>query len=225
MTDARGSLIVWDWNGTILADSAACLRATNKVLETLGLPRTSMPIYRDVYTMPFQRTYAALGVTDVMMRDLYALNTTWHETYSASKIRLRRGVKDALSAVANMNCSSVILSNYLTDHIATQAKDFGVENFFDSIIAFKDGERAKTGASKGDKLQAFLETQARPASIIVGDSVEEIHIGRNFGMTTIAVTHGTCSEARLRAEKPDFVVSSLGQVPEIITRLQPRLAS
>ena len=44
--------IIWDWNGTLMDDSAASLRAMNKVLEKYGLERLSNKRYMDIFTFP-----------------------------------------------------------------------------------------------------------------------------------------------------------------------------
>ena len=68
-------------------------------------------------------------------------------------------------------------------------------------------------------MQDYLKQRHITTGIIVGDSEEEIEIGREQGLTTVAITDGMCSKARLRAMKPDFLIRSLSQVPAIAHRI------
>ena len=52
--------------------------------------------------------------------------------------------------------------------------------------------------------------------MIIGDSVEEIHIAREQGLISVAITGGCVSEKRLRAEKPDYVIHALTELKPIM---------
>ena len=56
--------------------------------------------------------------------------------------------------------------------------------------------------------------------IIVGDSIEEIEIGRKFGMKTVAYTQGDYTPYRLKKKKPDFLIDNLKQLKSIIKKLK-----
>jgi phosphoglycolate phosphatase-like HAD superfamily hydrolase len=72
--------------------------------------------------------------------------------------------------------------------------------------------------SKGKRLSIYMsEKHIDPKhGIIVGDSIEEIEIGRAEGMVTVAITGGGAAEQRLRAEKPDYVIHSLHELKPIL---------
>ena len=53
-------------------------------------------------------------------------------------------------------------------------------------------------------------------TMIVGDSVEEIHIARDQGLISVAITGGCVSERRLRAEDPDYVIHTLHELKPIM---------
>ena len=68
-------------------------------------------------------------------------------------------------------------------------------------------------------LKDYLKTNPAHAGIIVGDTEEEIDIGRELGLVTVAITDGACSTSRLRAMKPHFLVGALDHVPAIAQRV------
>jgi phosphoglycolate phosphatase-like HAD superfamily hydrolase len=220
MSGKKDNLVVFDWNGTLLADTSACIKATNTVLKKLGLSTISRADYQKHYTMPLQNLYHALGVAPAMLtKHEKDINAVWHATYSTANIRLRRGAKAMLQTVNKMPCSSVILSNYVVERIEQQAGHFGIREHFDDIIAFHALDATFRRCGKGERLENYLRTRPAHAKVIVGDTEEEVDIGRALGLATIAITDGMCSPSRLRAMKPDFIVRALDQIPSIIARV------
>lgn len=55
-------LVAFDWNGTILADTSAIVKADNAVLQHFGFPQTSLKEVQDDYRMPIRDFWAAMGV-------------------------------------------------------------------------------------------------------------------------------------------------------------------
>jgi phosphoglycolate phosphatase-like HAD superfamily hydrolase len=215
-----GNLIVFDWNGTILADTSACLRATNTVLDKLGKPRATIAQYRHHYTMPLNKLYYALGIdADTIEKHAPVIHPLWHETYSAANIRLRRGARAMLQSMRTAKCEAIILSNYVVHRIEAQAQKFGVREHFREILAYEVGDATFRMRGKGARLKEYLRANPVHKGMIIGDSEEEVEIGRELGLTTVAITDGMCSTARLRAMKPDYLVQSLAQVPPIAHHL------
>ncbi len=209
-------LIVFDWNGTILADTTACVHATNKVLKVMGFPKITRAHYQRHYTMPIVDLYHAMGVTaDVIKAHEEEIHPLWHDTYDKTNIRLRRGAKQTLQHLREASCTSIILSNYVVQRIDTQARRLGVREHFHEILAFQHDNATFRVRGKGERLEKYLKENPASVGIIVGDSEEEVEIGRQLGFATVAITDGMCSTARLRKMKPDFLIQSLHQIPEI----------
>ena len=52
--------------------------------------------------------------------------------------------------------------------------------------------------------------------MIVGDSIEEIHIAHEQDLISVAITGGCVSEERLRAGNPDYLIHSLHELKPIL---------
>jgi len=55
----------------------------------------------------------------------------------------------------------------------------------------------------------------------VGDTIADVHEGRNAGAWTAAVLTGTQGRAALEAERPDFVLDSVADLPSLFGSLEP----
>ena len=131
-----------------------------------------------------------------------------------------------LQSLRLTSCEAIILSNYVINRINAQAQKLGVREHFSEIIAFEVGDATFRKRGKGDRLKTYLQSHPIKNGIIIGDSEEEVEIGRALGLTTVAITDGMCSVARLRAMKPDYLVRSLSQLTGIVHHVfGERLAS
>lgn len=212
-------LVTWDWNGTLLADTEACMDADNHVIETFGgkpLPRNEYSRVFDFPTLEFNCNQGA---------DKYAMIENdfagvFHKYYEqrASKCRTRRGAREVLSWVHRKSIDSVILSNHLKSEIIQQLQRLNIEEYFSEVLANEDKKSNAIGNNKIQKIHDYLSNgNYNPSqTVIVGDSPEDIGIGKELGMRTVGITDGYFSTSRLKASKADFLISNLNQVIKIV---------
>lgn len=214
--------VVFDWNGTLLADTALCVQATNKVLERFGLPHITIARYRAEYTVPLHLMYRAFGCTEEMVIDRQQeLIDIFRGHYEprAHKLRPRRGASKALAALKARGHSTAILSNYTKDSITAQVARLGLSAHFDALLTSDSITQVFMRGGKGERLKAFVEVQNTKKAIIVGDTVEEVQIARDYGYVAVALADGVCSASRLKAAKPDFLITSLEALPDIAQKV------
>jgi len=215
----QNQAVIFDWNGTLLADTVCCVHATNVALSLFEIPPIEMAEYRAAYTVPFQKMYKTLGCQDHLMEGRQAeLIETFARAYEkrALRARARRGAQNVLTFLKEQGIKTAILSNYKISKIKVQADRLEILSYFDDILANENHEKDPFHLqSKGRRLKAFIEKHETQQAIVVGDSVEEIEIAQHYGFLSVAITEGTCSRRRLRKAGPDFLVSSLDEIPAI----------
>ena len=212
-------LVTWDWNGTVIADTQACMDAGNHVIETFGgkpLPRN---VYRRVFDFPTLEFYCNQGADrESLIAGDFA--ETFHEYYEprASKCRTRRGAREMLSWLEDKSIDSVILSNHIKNAIIQQLQRLGMKRYFAEVLANEDAGSTASGKNKIQRIHDYLsQTNFNPSeAIIIGDSPEDIGIGKTLGMGTVAITNGYFSIPRLRASNPDYMIGNLGELVGII---------
>jgi phosphoglycolate phosphatase-like HAD superfamily hydrolase len=104
---------------------------------------------------------------------------------------------------------SVIVSNNFVASIDRQLDRFALRPAIATVLAYRD-EKTQFKEPKGEMLRRALAAMDvdRAGSVIVGDTVEEKHIGDQLGLPCVAITGGYASEARLAAERPAALVHS-----------------
>lgn len=93
-----------------------------------------------------------------------------------------------------------------------------MDRYFAEILADLSGEVAFKKRNKQQKLAGYLKVHPYKQNevAIIGDSSEEIEIGKKLGILSIAITDGYYATARLKAFEPNFLVYNLGEVKKII---------
>ncbi len=214
-------LAVFDWNATLLSDTKENLEADNHVLKTFGGRQVSLKQYQDTFDIPAIDFYVKHGCDrQQLTRESKRLGQVFHEFYEprAVKCRTRKGAKQLLEWLMGKKIPAIILSNHTVEGINSQLARLGLQGQFTHIVANSELETAMKERNKLEKLRKYLNEQGYKANeaVIIGDSPEEVHIGKELGLKTIAIKHGFYSTARLKKAQPDYLVGALGGIRKII---------
>ncbi len=213
-------LVIFDWNGTLLADTGPVVEGTNKELQVLGLPPITVRDYQRLFEVPMAKFYKHFGVSKELFREKSTeMAKAFHSFYEprVARARTRSGARTTLKSLDTKGYSKIILSNHTVEGIYFQLERLKLSTYFDSILAndVLDGAHFK---GKQHRLEEYIKSNGiNPSSaIIVGDTIEEIQIGKSMGLKTVSITGGYNSTKRLKAAKPDVLVHSLHEIIQII---------
>lgn len=217
-------LVAFDWNGTILADTVACLKADDAALIALGHKPVSLKKFQETFEIPVLKFYERVGIDiDQPLENFERTEKIFHQVYDkySARTRTRAGARSLLKWLKSRKIESVIFSNHIENHIFKHLKRLKIEKYFDKVIANSRMGDALIKKEKGEKLKIYLANRGiDPKEIlIVGDTIEEIEIARELGGISVALTDGYNSTARLKAAKPDYLLNDLRQIEGIISNL------
>ena len=217
-------LIVFDWNGTLLSDTVAAWKAANICLQHYGAAPISLAHYRETFHFPVIHFYRLNNVdVDTVLADKEG-NGLFQREYErlAVRARTRGGARELLGWLKARDYSCIILSNYRTERIEAHLKRLKLEPYFHHISANNDdGTSILHSTSKAERLSAFIaKRNFKPRdTVIIGDSMEEPEIARHLGLTSIGITDGTISRARLKEARPDYIVTHLQEIKGTLEKL------
>ena len=212
-------LVVWDWNGTLFADTEACVAAGNHKMKTFGGRQLSRSQYVLNFSFPALDFYCANGCDRESVCRPEAAKV-FHDFYEprASKCRTRRGARETLRWLDDQGVESLILSNHITEAIKRQLSRLNLSSYLSDVLGNRDLHATQVGNNKVNRMRDYLQrTRYRPKeALIVGDSPEDVGIGKELGMRTAAIKHGYFSTSRLRASQPDYLIGCLSEVRNIV---------
>jgi 5-(carboxyamino)imidazole ribonucleotide mutase len=217
-------LVVFDFNGVLIADTQACMETDNHVLKTFGGKPVGLKVYRDTIIIPAVNFYSMHGCNKKeLLKNSKKLGNVFHTFYEkrASKIRGRKYAKKVLKWLYRSDIDSVILSNHTVVGIEYQLKRLGIKEYIKKLLANTALDSTLKARNKQEKLIDYIKSNKFKKSevAIIGDSPEEIEMGKSAGIKTIAITGGYYSASRLRKSNPDFLINNLNELIGVVKKI------
>jgi phosphoglycolate phosphatase len=216
-------LVAFDWNGTVLSDTNTTLKAECATLMAFGKKPISLKRFQATYEIPIINYWARLGFKrEFFRKHAQRIDSIFYKVYERleSSCRTRSGVREVLSYIEGQKIKPIIFSNHGVEHIQKQLDRLGIK-FSHVIGREKESKDHLHIRSKEQKLCAYVDEQKFiPAEVVVvGDTDEEIAIGKKYGYHTVALTGGYQSVNRLKLERPDYLIHNLVELKKIIIKL------
>ena len=191
------SVVIWDWNGTILDDLSVSLDAVNYILANRALPPMDRDTYYDCLDTPIIKFYQrALNREDVPFEEISFEFNDYYKKH-IDEIGLTNGIKDIIYSLKKMGIPQMIISASHISYIESALSGFGLDGCFEKIIAAED----YNAGSKVDRAEAYLDLAdiAKNGRIVVGDTLHDYDMAQRIGAECILLTTG--HEGRQKLEK------------------------
>lgn len=191
------SHIAWDWNGTLLDDTGACVETINRMLRRRDLPVLDETKYREIFGFPVRNCYLVLGF-DLEREDWDAVAREFHDHYAEVSIDvgLRPGAEPVLRGLRENGTPMSILSACETRLLESMLGRCGVHRLFDRVYGLSD----RYAHSKLDLARRLLADLRLPpeAILMIGDTTHDYEVAAELGFQCVLVAGGHQSEERLR---------------------------
>jgi phosphoglycolate phosphatase-like HAD superfamily hydrolase len=211
--------VVWDWNGTLLADVHLVVEASNAGLVAVGEQGTlDLERYRSTFRRPLREFYGDLVGREVDDAEWARMNAVFGEHYLGAEpaLPLAAGALEALERFADAGLGQSVLSMLAHDELHATLGRRGLHDWFARV----DGDHHHDGRSKAAALATHLEVLGLdPARVVlVGDTLDDAAATAAVGSACVLVAeHSTHHEADLRAVAP--AVATLPEAVEHVLGL------
>ena len=213
--------MVFDWNGTLLSDTRACMDADNHVIKFFGGKPVDLKTYRKTIVIPSIKFYSRHGCKkSQLFKRSKKLGKTFHSFYEerAKKCRARKGAKKLLKWLHKNSIHSIILSNHTSKGIIFQLKRLKLDEYIKYILANDKLDTSMRKRNKTKKLENYIKEKnfKKNQILIVGDSPEESEISKALHIKSVLITDGYYSTSRLKNSKPNYIINNLNELKNII---------
>lgn len=206
----RLSHIIWDWNGTLLDDTQACINAVNAMLNVRRLPPIDRVAYRERFGFPVQDFYRAIGFR-LENEDWDAMAREFHNAFLADPtLGLHRCAMQTLTLFRQAGIPQSVLSASEQSILNEMLGNFGITHFFDAMC----GTDNLYGHSKLELGRTLLQRLAiLPETVLlIGDSLHDHEVATALGLRCLLIAQGHQSFSRLaRSGAP--VIDDLAELP------------
>lgn len=189
--------IIWDWNGTILNDLDMCINIINELLVKYKMPSVSAEKYRDVFTIPVENYYKAIGF-DFERNSFAEVGKEWMDEYERRKYNdaiLHPAVKILLNRIHQNGQSQSILSAYKQNTLEELVDHYNLSVYFDYLFG-ADDIYAVSKVEQGKMLMDKLGLK-KGESILIGDTIHDYEVAQEIGADCLLTAEGHQSYERL----------------------------
>jgi phosphoglycolate phosphatase len=197
------TLVLFDWNGTIVDDCPRARRALNRVLTPRGLDKLDEWAFTEAFRLPLDSMFRELGVAESQLR--MAVDE-WNRAMADREAPLRLGAIEALQGLKASGVLLGVVSTASSVALTADLKGLAMSSLFESITSGVADKRAELIRRRPDRRHA----------VYVGDTEYDIECARDAGFLAIGITGGYCPEDRLRAAGADDVVAELSDLQVLL---------
>jgi phosphoglycolate phosphatase-like HAD superfamily hydrolase len=190
---------VWDWNGTLLADVAVVVAATNAVFASVGGPQITVDEHRRGFRRPIADYYAEVLGRPVDPDEFTRFNKLFHDAYQAGLAGCQL-TADAEAALRAWPDSQSLLSMWFHDDLHATVAAHGLTDRFIRI----DGVPRPLGGVIAHKAPYLAEHLAAlqldgPRVVLIGDTVDDAAAAAAVGAGCVLYSGGFTEPEQLRA--------------------------
>jgi pyrophosphatase PpaX len=208
--------VLFDWDGTLINSYQADASAYLSMFKEMGIAWGIEELEKH-YSPNWYQVYSAAGLPRKRWEDADRL---WRAYYAAHRPNLIAGARRVLARIHNAHDLGLVTSGD-RDRVTRQLREFRLTTLFTARVCSGDTLRKKPHP---EPLRLALRQMklATSACVYVGDSAQDVEMARRAGVRAIGVLGPFPTEKRLRAAKPDFLIASLEELPDILKKLLRR---
>ena len=206
--------ILWDWNGTLVADVPHVVNMNNLVLEQFGYRHTSEEEYRAKFRHPVHEYYYDLGVT---AEDFPKIAKVWNKAYvdGFDCVPLTDGAAEAVRRFKEAGHKQVIISASQVDQLRAQVEHFpALRGMFDEVLGLNN----QLAVSKVHLAVDYLARTGEKAEdcVFIGDTTHDAETAKAIGCRCFLIEGGHQVRAVLNTAENATVMSSLKEAAELL---------
>jgi pyrophosphatase PpaX len=199
--------LLFDWDGTLVDSAQLGLTAFEQSFAALGMV-FDHEIYREVYSPNWYSVYEALGLP----KDKWErADELWTHHYGEQTAQLVDGAKQTIAELQQKGYRLGIVSSGNGSRVAREITNLGLENVFEVIICHEQMENRKPHP-EGLETAMRLLNLSREESCYIGDSPEDIEMGKRAGLLTVGVRSAYPTSWKLKSSSPDIYIQSLTEL-------------
>lgn len=191
------TLVLWDYNGTLIDDAGISLEIVNRMLRRRGKQPITMAHYRDTIDIPISLQYVALGFA-IEEEGFDSIAREYNDIYNAlsPKLMLREGVPEVLKYLKENNIMQAVLSSAAEQMVEEGLQKLGIFDYFDYIAARTD--LLATGKTEIGETLLQKTGNAAQKTLMIGDMLHDFEVAQHLGCPCVLLKGGHTSVKLLK---------------------------
>lgn len=209
-------VVLFDANGTLIADLVLVWRAFNKTFELYGISPLSLEAFKREFCLPCSTFLSKMGLPKNVIQKF---SSDFYRFYleSLGYAQLFPDVKGCLTALRKRSIKMGVVSALPKEFLWLILKKLGIVSSFTTII----GDAPKPSPSPINQACKIIGTNPKHV-IYVGDMEEDIICANRAGATPVGICRDNGSyhdKTKLETQNPKYIISDLHELVKLITKI------
>ena len=203
--------IVFDFDGTLGDSLHGILVTAREVLRRMNWPTFDEKALIATIGLPLHENFTqGAGMPDELASQAEQIYRDIFDTVGAPEIQLVPGVRETLETLAERGIPMAIASSRGQHSLTMLVQMLGIDRFIPAENCFGLQTVARPKPAPDLVYVILGKLGVKPEeTLVVGDTVYDIEMGRNAGCHTCAVTYGNQSADTLAGAFPDYIIDDL----------------
>lgn len=205
--------VLFDWDGTLIDSYHADTSAYLAMFKEMGISWGLEELEKN-YSPNWYQVYGAAGLP---RRRWEEADRAWRAHYAKHRPKLIAGARRVLAKLRVAHPLGLVTSGD-RDRVTRQLREFRLTTLFAARVCSGDTLRKKPHP---EPLRlALRQMELDPsACVYVGDAPQDVEMARRSGVRAIGVLGPFPTEKRLRAARPEFLIGSIEELPDVLKKL------
>jgi len=205
--------VLFDWDGTLINSYDADTSAYLAMFKEMGIAWGLEELEKN-YSPNWYEVYRAARLPRKRWQDA---DRAWRAHYAKHRPKLIAGARRVLARLGDDHHLGLVTSGD-RDRVIRQLREFRLTTLFVARVCSGDTLRKKPHP---EPLRlALRQMELDPAACVyVGDAPQDVEMARRAGVRAIGVLGPFPTEKRLRAARPEFLIGSIEELPDVLKRL------
>ncbi len=199
--------LLFDWDGTVVVSAQLGLTAFEQSFAALGHD-FDHDVYARVYSPNWYLIYEALGLPKKLWQKADDL---WVHHYGEQIAKPVAGAQETINELKRKGYRLGVVSSGTECRIVREMKQLGLENVFGITICNEQMTNKKPHPEGLETALRSLGCKCEHATY-VGDSPEDIEMGRSANMLTVGLRSDYPTSWKLESQRPDIFLNSFKEL-------------
>lgn len=210
--------VIFDLDGTLLDSRECSIKATKAAFTEMGLKVPSEVVIEHYMGIPIEESFFKMSeqpLDQETATELIRVFRTYYQTYEESTLNVFPEIPHVLEILMKRKVPCFVVSSKKTAVVKRNLAAQNLVAFFEEIIGSDAVSHYKPHPEGINKV--VTQYQFDPTrTIMVGDAIFDIQMGKAAGVKTIAVTWGSHDAKKLSADKPDALAEASQDILDYI---------
>jgi pyrophosphatase PpaX len=201
------STLLFDWDGTVVDSAQLGLVAYEKSFAALGVP-FDHETYCAVYSPNWLSVYEGLGLP---REHWQRADELWTKHYDEQSAELIAGARETISELSQKGYRLGVVSSGNISRVKREIVQLGLADFFDVVICHEQVSNRKPHPEGLETAMRALNSSSEK-SCYVGDSPEDIEMGKRARVMTVGVRSTYPTSWKLQSSGSDIYLESFADL-------------